>query len=470
MSARIMADERNLIRQSSHIPGRIEQLYVQFEGQQIAKGAKIARIYSPELIKAQEELKISSRLSNQVYQSSLKKLEQWKLTETQVQQILASNETIQSFDIYAERSGTVTKRIVNEGNYVPVGEVLYEANNLSQLWLMADGYESDLAKLKVGMDISFTVAAIPGQSFDAKIDFIDPFINPQTRTAQVRATINNPQNMLKPEMLAKVSLSTSSISDQLTVPKSAVLWTGKRSIVYKLDASGDLPKFRLTEVRLGASLGDSYEIVEGLESDDEIVVNGTFSVDAAAQLAGKASMMNQAREFLDNETIVEIETTDLELPDLQAVTSDQLKKSVYSLSLAYIALKDHLVNSNGKEAKTAAQNLLDQWNGIKVDGESGEVITAWDKVAEQLLAPLRKLSSEDEIDVQRDYFIGISDIMIQLNQSFGIAGGILYIQNCPMANDDDGADWLSLEENIRNPYFGSMMMTCGTVEGKIENN
>ncbi|MFC2186150.1 efflux RND transporter periplasmic adaptor subunit [Fulvivirgaceae bacterium LMO-SS25] len=470
MSARIMADERNLIRQSSHIPGRIEQLYVQFEGQQIAKGAKIARIYSPELIKAQEELKISSRLNDQVYQSSLKKLEQWKLTAAQVQQILDSKETIQTFDLYAERSGTVTTRIVNEGNYVQAGEVLYEANNLSQLWLMADAYERDLASLKVGTEISFTVAALPGQTFKAKIDFIDPFIDPQTRTAKVRATISNAQNLLKPEMLAQVSIGTSTNSSQLTVPKSAVLWTGKRSIVYKLDSSEEIQKFRLTEVSLGASLGDSYEILDGLEAGDEIVVNGTFSVDAAAQLAGKASMMNQAHQYVDSETTIEIEKAKLDLPDLKAVTSEPLKEDIYQLDIAYIALKDHLVAANAKEAKSAAQNVLNKWNEIKIDAESAEVKAAWEKVEEQLLEPLQRLANEDKIDVQRDYFIGISDIMIQLNQSFGIAGGILYIQNCPMANDDKGADWLSMEQNIRNPYFGDMMLTCGTVEGKIETN
>jgi len=470
LSARILADERNLIRQSSHIPGRIEQLYVQFEGQQVSKGAKIARIYSPELIKAQEELKISSRLNEQVYQSSLKKLQQWKLTPAQVQMILDSDETIQEFDLYAERGGTITSRLVNEGNYVSSGEVLYEANNLSQLWLIADAYENDLAKLKVGMEVSFTVTALPGQSFKAKIDFIDPFINPESRTAKVRATINNGQNMLKPEMLAQVALSTMGKSEQLVVPRSAVLWTGKRSIVYKLDSNDELPKFRLTEVLLGASLGDSYEVLEGLEAGDEIVVNGTFSVDAAAQLAGKASMMNQAHEYLVNVRTVEIEALKLDLPDLKAVTTDKLKSEIYQLSIAYIAIKDYLVEAKAQEAKSAAQKVLSQWQQIKIESESEEVKAAWKKVEENILEPLKSLASENNLEVQRNHFIGISEIMIQLNQSFGIVGGRLYIQNCPMANDDKGADWLAIEENIRNPYFGSMMMTCGTVEGIIETS
>jgi len=159
---------------------------------------------------------------------------------------------------------------------------------------MFDAYEIDLQFLHVGEKLIFTLQALPGKTFSGNIIFIDPVIDPVTRVAKVRVETENHSGNLKPEMFA-TGMVTSELSEyrnDVVIPKSAVLWTGKRSVVYVKQAGSNEPVFKLRKVELGPMLGESYVIVNGLAEGEEIVTSGTFSVDAAAQLEGKPSMMN----------------------------------------------------------------------------------------------------------------------------------------------------------------------------------
>jgi Cu(I)/Ag(I) efflux system membrane fusion protein len=200
-----------------------------------------------------------------------------------------------NFEVYSNTSGIVTARRINTGDHVSEGSVLYDIANLSQVWVLFDAYESDLPFLKVGNTISFTLQALPGTNFSAKIQFIDPVIDPVNRVAKVRVEVSNAGGKLKPEMFATgvVKASLNEFKDKLVIPRSAVLWTGKRSIVYVKQPADEGFNFVMREIELGPMLGNSYVVLNGLDEGEEIVTDGTFSVDAAAQLAGKASMMNQ---------------------------------------------------------------------------------------------------------------------------------------------------------------------------------
>jgi len=197
-------------------------------------------------------------------------------------------------EITSNASGIVTARRVNNGDYVGQGSVLYEVADLSHVWVLFDAYESDLAFLQKGNKIEFTLQAIPGTSFSGNIAFIDPVIDPLNRVAKVRVEINNPGSKLKPEMFAtgSVKANLDQYANQLVIPRSAVLWTGKRSVVY-VKRPGDEPIFAIREIGIGPMLGNSYVVTDGLKEGEEIVTEGAFSVDAAAQLEGKPSMMNQ---------------------------------------------------------------------------------------------------------------------------------------------------------------------------------
>jgi membrane fusion protein, copper/silver efflux system len=295
---KVQADERLFQAQVAHVSGRIEKLSVNFTGESVVKGQVLAEIYSPELINAEQEfletLK-TKQLQPELYEASKEKLRQWKLSENQITAIETSGRITNVSEVLSNTSGTVTARKVNAGDYVTQGTVLYDVSDLSTVWVLFDAYESDLPFLNKGEKISFTVQAMPGVKFNGTIAFIDPLIDPVTRVAKIRIETENKGGKLKPEMFATgiISSGLTGYQNQIIIPKSAVLWTGKRSVVY-VKSEADKFVFKMTEVELGPMLGESYVILDGLSEGEEIVTNGTFSVDAAAQLEGKPSMMNQS--------------------------------------------------------------------------------------------------------------------------------------------------------------------------------
>ena len=295
---KVQADERLLQNQVAHIGGRIDKLFVNFTGESVRKGQLLALIYSPDLITAQQELieaAKSKQTQPEIYDAAMQKLMQWMLTENQITQIEKSGKVKTNFEVYSNTSGIVTAKRVATGDHVSEGSVLYDIANLSSVWVLFDAYESDLPFLKVGNIVSFNLQALPGTNFSAKIQFIDPVIDPVNRVAKVRVEISNTGAKLKPEMFATgvVKANLNEFKDKMVIPRSAVLWTGKRSIVYVKQLDDEGSNFRMREIELGPMLGNSYVVERGLTEGEEIVTDGTFSVDAAAQLAGKPSMMNQ---------------------------------------------------------------------------------------------------------------------------------------------------------------------------------
>jgi membrane fusion protein, copper/silver efflux system len=296
---KVQADERMLQSQVSHVSGRIENLFVNFTGETVRKGQLLAQVYSPELISAQQELIEAAKTKDTqpaIYEAVREKLRQWKITDEQIETIEVSGVTQPLIDIVSNTSGIVITKLVNTGNYISQGTLLFEIADLSGLWILFDAYESDLQFLRRGEKVTFTLEAYPGEKFTGTIAFIDPVIDPVTRVAKVRVEARNSSGRLKPEMFVTGIVTTTlrEFSNNLVIPKSAVLWTGKRSIVYVKLAGSDEPVFRMREIELGPMAGEGYVVVSGLDEGEEIVTNGTFSVDAAAQLAGKPSMMNPA--------------------------------------------------------------------------------------------------------------------------------------------------------------------------------
>lgn len=321
---KVQADERLLQSQVAYLPGRIEELRVNFTGQGVRKGQTLAVIYSPDLVTAQQELIETAKTKQtqpEIYNAAKEKLRQWKLTDAQIAAIESSGTVQNNVEVVANTSGIVTAKRVNQGEYVQQGAVLFDIADLSRVWLMFDAYESDLPFLSEGNPISFTVQALPGVNFTGNIRFIDPVVNPTTRVSQVRVEVSNGAGKLKPEMFATgtVSANLADYRDNLIIPRSAVLWTGKRSVVYVKQPGTDQPVFKMREVELGPMLGNSYVITGGLAQGEEIVTQGTFSVDAAAQLEGKPSMMNH-----ESAPLVPIDTVHAALPVTQHASFEVL--------------------------------------------------------------------------------------------------------------------------------------------------
>ena len=297
LSGTIVENEKAIATQASYFNGRIEKLFVNFEGEVVGTGQQLANIYSPELVSAQQELLTAARLKQDqpaLYQAVRNKLSQWKLSENRIEKIENSGQVQEYFPVYSNVSGTIVEITVEAGDYVKQGSPLFKIANLNTVWAVFDAYENQVSLLKEGQNIEIVTKAYPNKKFDAKISFIDPVLNSAKRTISVRAVLDNAQGLLKPGMFVRGSTGVASEmkNGNIIIPESAVLWTGERSVVYLKTDPND-PTFEMREIILGDAIDGGYVVLSGLEIGEEIVTNGTFTVDAAAQLRGKKSMMNE---------------------------------------------------------------------------------------------------------------------------------------------------------------------------------
>lgn len=293
---KIAPDERSLQSQTAYVGGRIEKLNVEFTGETVYAGQTLATLYSPELFTAQQELLEALRMQQpQLVQAAREKLSLWNLTNAQINLIQQSGKASPMVDIKANTSGIVIAKRVNRGDYVQQGAVLFDIANLNRVWALFDAFEVDLPFLSKGDRVEFTLPSFPGKKFSGRISFIDPIVNPTTRTARVRVDVANSGQDLKPEMYAtaEVEAPLKGVKNQIVIPQTAILWTGKRAITYVRQPNTSIPSFQLREIELGPSLGGAYVVLNGLEEGEEIVTNGVFAIDASAQLEGKRSMMNR---------------------------------------------------------------------------------------------------------------------------------------------------------------------------------
>jgi Cu(I)/Ag(I) efflux system membrane fusion protein len=297
MPGKVKVDERRKSVIPAHFPGRIEELYLDYTGAYLEEGDPIASVYAPELVAAQRELleAYQNRDTNPgLYRATRQKLRNWEIAPEVIDKIIRSGRARQSFDIFATRNGYVTTRHISTGDHIEFGNAIFEIADLSTVWIELEAYERDLNGLSEGDKVEFTVGAFPGEQFHGTINYIDPMLDDETRTATVRAEAQNPSGRLKPNMLVK-GFVTSSIDEgepQLQIPTSAVLWTGLRSLVYIQQQEGAETYFEPREIMLGERTDDMYVIKDGLEAGERVVIQGNFMIDSAAQLADKRSMMN----------------------------------------------------------------------------------------------------------------------------------------------------------------------------------
>ena len=454
LNGKVQADERLVFTQVSHLDGRVEQLNVNFTGEPVQKGQTIAGIYSPPLVTAQEELFAALKIKDLqpgLAIAAREKLKNWKLSDAQIDDIIAGGKPRERFPILADVSGVVLEKKVNLGDYLMRGMPLYQVVDLSRVWVLFDVYESDLTWVKNGSLITFEVPSLPGASFSGKVTFMDPVIDPATRVARARIEVANPGRQLKPEMFADglVKTQLSRAGATLLVPKSAVLWTGERSVVYIKQQNDQNISFRMQEITLGPLAGDRYVVQSGLEPGTEIAVNGAFSIDAAAQLAGKYSMMSPPG------------TSGMKL-------SSEAQAMLAPVFEQYFSLKDALVAGDMGKAKPSVQTLRQAVQKVASSGLGEEVAPVWREHESLLKVLLEQMNKAGDLETVRKHFKPLSEHFVVLAKALGsLDGQPVYVQHCPMADQNEGADWLSRDKNILNPYFGNQMLTCGSTKATI---
>ncbi|MFC2128610.1 efflux RND transporter periplasmic adaptor subunit [Bacteroidota bacterium] len=458
LQGRIVSDERRISSQVVHYNGRIDKLYVKFVGEKIVKGQKLARIFSPQLITAQQELleaiKQGERFS-ELAKLAKDKLLLMKLNEEQIANIINNGKTSSYFDILADQSGFVTKKYLNTGDYVKIGNVLFEITDMSFLWVVFDIYENDLPFIQIGDLISYSANGNPSTLYKSKITFIDPSVDKKNRTVKARIEVNNQNLKLKPEMFVSGLLSSKMNKESIIIPKSAVMWTGKRSVVYVKVPDMSEPVFEFREVLLGEDLGDKYIINKGLKEGEYVVVNGAFTIDAAAQLNNKFSMMNLPERNPVND-IIEFDL------DLTSILKDQLR----TVLKHYIQLKDVLIETDHNQAIKMNLLLIEAINGINnlPIGDEGDYIKGKIDILKEEVQKMA--NAKDILDFRRSFKL-LSSAFIPLINNFNISSDKIYIDYCPMFDNDKGGYWLSMDSIISNPYFGDEMMRCGEIEDII---
>jgi Cu(I)/Ag(I) efflux system membrane fusion protein len=346
MNGMVFHDETKIVSLTSRVDGRIDKVFVDFTGLSVAKGDPVVMIWSRTLITTQVELFETIRspeFDESVVRGAEEKLKQFGLTDEQIKKIRKRKKPDLYITLKAPINGIVMKKNVNLGDFVKEGTVMYEIADLSDVWIKLDAYETDLPWIRYGQDVTFTTPAIPGREFKGRIVFIDPVLDMATRSVKVRVVAANPDLALKPHMFVTAQVEAEvdgqgriirsewagkyicpiypdEVSSKpgicprsnlplrpaaafgyapegkpalpLVVPVGAVLYTGRRSIVYVETPDQPVPTYELREVTLGPRAGDRYVIYKGLKEGERVVTEGNFEVDSSAQILGSKSMMN----------------------------------------------------------------------------------------------------------------------------------------------------------------------------------
>jgi len=356
---KVAYDETRLQDITAWVPGRLDRLFVDYTGVPVNKGDHMVLLYSPELLSAQEELlqarkavedlrasdvSVMRETAEATVQAAREKLRLWGLKPEQIEAIERGGTPSDHMTIYAPVGGTVVARHAEEGQYVQTGTRIYTIADLSHVWVKLDAYESDLAWLRYGQDVTFTSEAYPGEAFTGRIAFIDPVLDETTRTVKVRVNAANPEGKLKPEMFVRavvraqvaaggrvmdpdmagkwicpmhpgvvkagagrcdicgmdlvtteslgyVPVDRAETEMPLVIPASAALVTGTRAVVYREVPDADSPTYEGLEVDLGPRAGDVYIVRGGLSEGDRVVTNGNFKIDSELQIRARPSMM-----------------------------------------------------------------------------------------------------------------------------------------------------------------------------------
>ncbi|MDT0551817.1 efflux RND transporter periplasmic adaptor subunit [Urechidicola vernalis] len=461
LSGKIVENADATATQPSHYTGRIEKLYVNSVGETVKLYQPIALVYSADLVTAQQELLTAHKLKEtqpKLYEAVRNKFKNWNISNSELDEIVRSGKIKTRFTLHSHIAGTVSEINLNVGSHIMKGQAIFKVSNLKSVWANFDVYENQIDLFKVGQSISVTTKAYPNEEFEAQISFIDPILNSSKRTVNIRVVLKNKDGLFKPGMFVEGLVANENPVENTTVqiPSSAIMWTGKRSIVY-IKPNSKEPVFEMREITLGNKFGDLYEVTSGVKPGEEIVTNGTFTIDAAAQLNGKKSMMNNSNSTESTEETIE-----------RIEVSTKFQGQLKTVFDNYIVLKDALVQDDASTANSNASILLESLKKVNMkllpNSKSHKL---WMPLEKEMKAMGQTIASTTDIEKQRVHFMLLSDAITKAVQTFGI-NQLVYQQFCPMANDDNGAHWLSLESEILNPYFGDMMLNCGSVKQEIE--
>lgn len=523
-------DETRVKTISAWVPGRLDRLYVDYTGVPVRTGDHLVEMYSPELYTTQEELiqalKTVESLKNSendfIRRTALKNVEATReklsllgLTGRQIARIEEQDDPSATVEIKAPIGGIVIEMHAKEGMYVKTGTPIYTVADLSKVWVRLDAYESDIPWIRYGQEVEIRTEAYGDRVFTGWISFIDPVLDPKTRTVKVRVIVENSKGELRPNMFVRARVKARAGEDQLVsenladkfvcpmhpeiikddqgfcdecgmdlvkakelgytseeeaepplvVPASAVLTTGKRGVVYVRVPGADKPTFQGVEVELGLRAGDYYIIQSGLEEGQEVVTHGNFKIDSALQLSARPSMMSP----MDHGGMHKNPALGVKPVEGPA----DFIRSLTPLYDAYLAAQTAFAADDEARGRKALDDLARALENVDSSRLAKKAARGWKKLSKELAHALSHRDHAEGFEEIRNLFIPVSDAVIRMEASFGHTGAKdIRLAFCPMAASDMGAHWLQEGAIINNPFFGSAMLRCGEIQdtfpGRVE--
>lgn len=487
LPGRIAVDETRLHVVSSWFAGRVDRLFVNFTGQRVAAGEPLMELYSPELFGVQEEFLQALRsaeargdeAADRILEGARDRLRLLGLSEQQIAEIRESGKPSTHLTVSSPANGFIIERQVSAGEYVQTGTPLFTVADLSLVWAELEAFESELELLRVGQTVELELISAPGRTRRGEIAFIDPVVDPVKRTARVRVDMPNEDLALKPGMLAigrVAAQSGSGEGDPLVIPVSAPLHTGERAVVYVQLPVFDRPTFEARDVKLGRKLGDVYAVLEGLSEGERVVVNGQFKIDSELQIRGRPSMMAPV-EHRHEVAVAALEqrplaATDLREPPKRLPFAGEIdgsfSKEVQSLIEEYLRMTEALAADDAAAAQAALEAMQAQLREIGEHRLSGEAHSSWQRHHALLHQILESMLASDTLQHHRSQLQELTTTIESVYVNFG--GDALPALNralCPMVGEGIGT-WLQRGDEIRNPYYGANMLTCGEIFGGFD--
>jgi membrane fusion protein, copper/silver efflux system len=516
MVGKVSMDETRMRTVSAWVGGRLDRLFVDYTGIRVKQGDHLVRLYSPDLLTAQEELlaarqrydrdagSASSFLtaSNQrSYQATREKLLLWGLTEKQLDALEQSGEVQDMVTIPAPIAGIVMERLVEEGSYVETGTPIYRLADLSKLWVQLDAFEQDLAWLRYGQEVALTVEALPGETVSGRISFIEPVIDPHRRTAKVRVTVDNSDGRLKPGMFARAVVQVRVGEHGLALDRSlAGKWISPMHPEIVKDEAGvcdvcgiDLVTAESLGLVAAEGADESLPLVVPVSA---VLVTGKRAV-AYVDVPGAEKPTFEGREILlgpragdyylvreglaENERVVsrgafridsamqiQAKPSMMSMPAEQGKVSDAeiapYRSSLNAFYREYLQAQVALALDDFSAAQSALVRVAASLEQTKLDALPADLRREAKGQHARIQSALEHIAHMQGIAELRVAFEESSNAAISLARTFGQPGeAALHEAFCPMAFDDAGASWLQSGEKINNPYFGSEMLGCGEI-------
>ncbi|MGE3309260.1 MAG: efflux RND transporter periplasmic adaptor subunit [Limisphaerales bacterium] len=456
--------------------GRIDELFVNYVGAEVTAGQPLARFYSPGLLEAERQyvavLGSASSPATQADHELLRdaailRLRQLGLTDSQIERLPSKSPTNAFSEILAPIGGTIIDRSVYAGQYVTEGEKLFEIADFSTLWFLFDAYEQDLPWLQPGQELEISSPAAPGKVFRAPIRFIDPNLTGKTRSAKVRVEVSNPVIADTPSprrALSRLSYAEGSVRitvpDVLLLPRSSVLSPARNPVVYVDHGNG---VYQRKPVRLGRFGDDDYEVVDGLQPGERVVIQGNLLIDAQAQinetLAAAEEIPPQAPRG-DSPPA----SSSPQVPDLSA-TSGETTTAIRAFLVAADSLRSALASDDLPAFHRASEALAPRLLALRTTLSAHPNGSA---LVDILPDSTPNTASADLRVARRDYH-AFSTPLVTLARALRSRSDEfkdLKVFRCPMtAESFDGAppraEWIQWSAGIRNPWFGAEMIECG---------